>query len=98
MNITFETAKLAEQKGYKFEYIGTTLVNIPTQSELQKWLREHNIHIIIWVDDFDFGWEIKYYGEQINLQSITNDNIEFFDTYEEALEAGLFKALNLITK
>jgi hypothetical protein len=46
--IKFETAKLAEEKGYKFEYIGDTLVSVPTQSALQKWLREtHNIHITI---------------------------------------------------
>lgn len=66
----------------------------PTQSLLQKWLREvHNIHI-----------DCKFIDQILNFQSVVtamNCNTETFeslcfDKYEEALEEGLFQALNLI--
>jgi hypothetical protein len=68
------------------------LFSAPTQSLLQKWLREvHNIHIAVHGDpiDKDFSTHIFRLDEDV----IHN---YFFKTYEEALEWGLQKALKLI--
>ena len=69
------------------------VVNAPTQSLLQKWLREvHQIHIEIgW---WDTGWSAQMIGDQL----ISDDTYEAFDkdTYEEALEIGLQFALKSI--
>ena len=69
-------------------------VSIPTQSLLQRWLREkHNIHIGINIDvnnlfetNIIFNDICEYYGE----------NDQGFKTYEESLEVGLKEALKLI--
>lgn len=132
--ITFETAKLAKEKGFDIEepcvafytnprskmfgidehlryynikntprklyYIGESVAlnyhNVlfaPTQSLLQKWLREvHNIHV----------WCIPhinssmYYGVKCWLSNSNTVQIDAFKTYEEALEEGLQEALKLI--
>jgi uncharacterized protein YozE (UPF0346 family) len=145
--ISYETAKLAKEKGFNelCEYIqrdeldGTSSevtklsdINlkptrnsicarndyaIPSQSLLQKWLREeHYIYVLIkreeiGSDEWEFAYEIEYlpkehweekrrapYFEYISLFSIgfgTYSNA--WSTYEEALEAGLLKALTLIS-
>lgn len=72
-----------------------------TQSLLQKWLRDvHNIFVEVakhtnmryWVDINTIES-----GELIwNSLNDLNGNDLYFDTYEEALEAGLLEALNLI--
>ena len=119
--ISFETAKLAKEKGFKiptevmykgneksyghnnewgidekrldgeFPYRNQQWYSIPTQSGLQKWLREkHNIHLIAYkninIDGYDWCF--------ITTDGITN--INSYKTYEEALEAGLQEALKLI--
>ena len=133
--ISFETAKLAKEKGFnwktiyryttddaildegelmsypecccypedsvcKCEFTNELLywnkyIWAPTQSLLQKWLREgHKIHITIYhyksnkfscciTDECDNNKGIELFGE-------------YFNTYEEALEAGLLHALSLI--
>lgn len=73
---------------------GTFIYSAPTQSLLQKWLREkHNIHIGINLDinnlfktSIIFNDQCEYFGE----------NEEGFKTYEQALEVGLYFALKLI--
>lgn len=89
-NLYFDSDDMvnAEKNGY------TTWL-APTQSLLQRWLREaHSIHINIWYeksgkftgnlnDDCANVIGIALFGEQWN-------------TYEEALEAGLVEALKLI--
>ena len=89
--VTLETAKLLKEKGM------FTDIEFPTQSVAQKWLREtKNLHI-----------EISYMYENYWLYDIltipTHDLIGLSDrpiirynTYEEALEAGLQEALKLI--
>lgn len=68
----------------------------PTQSILQKWLREeHNIDIIIWKNGIDGSYRV----EDILLNNKELTNLEFedsFDNYENALEKGLHEALKLI--
>lgn len=75
---------------------GGRLILRPTQSLLQKWLREiHNIHV-----EPAFHNNGKYFF--LGCQIINNDIIDFqldsgyFDTYEKALEVGLQEALKLI--
>tara|TARA_R110000823_G_scaffold252708_1_gene375265 strand:- start:351 stop:731 length:381 start_codon:yes stop_codon:yes gene_type:complete len=121
--ITFETAKLAKEKGFEnktphklrrdyYNHLGeingdVTLyikayvnkkstrnletIDAPTQSLLQKWLREeHQLYVLInYVNKEQFNWEINMFqhGEY---------GIGFRGNYEEALEAGLLTALKLI--
>ena len=112
--ITFETAKLAKEKGFDSKYTedydtlgfvqqrgileshNLERVSAPTQSLLQKWLREvHNIYVLIEIHD-----SAKWFYFQITYK--TNEGVEytvpssFYNTYEEALEVGLQEALKLI--
>jgi len=123
--ITFQTAKLAKEKGFDILTGGNCWVKTldgeiihnkdrhpvndnrvdakyylaqPTQSLLQKWLREvHNIHIVI-----DVVLESKWHWTVRNLNKATGivqDYKEWVDgkyTYEETLEKGLQEALKLI--
>ena len=119
--ISFETAVLAKEKGFKiptpvmykgnersyghnnewgidekrldgeFPYRNQQWYSIPTQSGLQKWLREkHNIHLIAYkninIDGYDWCF--------ITTDGITN--INSYKTYEEAYEVGLYQALLLL--
>lgn len=81
----------------------------PTQSILQKWLREkHNIHIEInSITTLTNGYYIilRGIGFELNLDNDSQGNYypilenlgyKVFSSYEEALEAGLFEALKLI--
>jgi hypothetical protein len=64
----------------------------PTQSLLQKWLREiHNNVVLIarWTD----GHHNLFYHAIVNGNTVVNDG---FTTYEEALEVGLYETLKLI--
>lgn len=116
--ITFETAKLANEKefnisqdcgyksngtyfdnsqdydGCKFGYCKEIYL-APTQSLLQRWLREkHNIHVETVCNNLkDLMFSSEIYGFNIeDSQAVTKT----FDTYEQALEEGLYKALKLI--
>jgi len=66
-----------------------------TQSLLQKWLRKkYSIHIeIIWIDTLRdmYVYKLLSPNNAIRPESI------FYYSYEEALESGLFSALQLIT-
>ena len=103
--ISFETAKLAKEKGFNLRcqygcMIGSSDVlvetknhqlkfSVPTQSLLQKWLRESkNLDMRIY-RDYQFLIKNK------NEESKYYDSVEY-GSYEEALEKGLQKALKLI--
>jgi hypothetical protein len=136
--ITFETAKLAKEKGFlhssttyyspefgdvekiKYCQTGSPLywklgtgkndnryssnlipeIAAPTQSLLQKWLREiHNIHI--WINttfqDNKIGYEAWVDVFKNNCFQEQQFDIEMYGkTYEEALEVGLQEALKLV--
>ncbi|SRR6266403_439921 len=103
--IKFETAKLAEEKGFLFEYIGTVLVNIPTQYELQTWLRKnHNCIVEVLYNTSEYPNQLKffstvnYFGKelQIILTNYDDFNSDSYVKYEDALEIGLLEALKLI--
>ena len=76
----------------------------PTQSLLQKWLREvHNIHITLFPEDKDDKtkiWISKLYtlnyGEDSEVSYLKQGGTKI--TYEEALEVGLQEGLKLIKK
>ena len=99
--ITFETAKLAKEKGFEFRVVWEYILGfkedserdkyLSTQSLLAKWLREkYNIHLIAYkninIDGYDWCF--------ITTDGITN--INSYKTYEEAYEIGLQEALKLI--
>jgi len=115
--ITFETAKLAKEKGFnepcywrynEDQEITATKIGMheqpnfysgsyaaPSQSLLQKWLREkHNIHI--WVNYYRCAWFFSLGITDIE-HGMTYCFAEFdiHETYEEALEEGLKSALKL---
>ena len=82
--ITLQKMSCSNAEGYKQP-------TAPTQSLLQKWLREkHNIHLIAYKNINIDGYDWCY----ITTDGITN--INSYKTYEEALEAGLQEALKLI--
>ena len=122
--ISFETAKLAKEKGFdihcRFHY-DEEMLNVyenedfpynswngslfaPTQSLLQKWLREkHNIYCSAWCNASGWAWEIeKTSGTHISIMDIDGNvkgvNLDsgMFNSYEEALEDGLLKALKIL--
>ena len=105
--ISFETAKLAKEKGFKklcdFSYDEDGILTgnceqsynyvAPTQSLLQKWLREkHDIHITI----TSISQESWQYHIQKPKDKLGDNYEEDFENYEEALEVGLQEALKLI--
>lgn len=81
-------------------------IYLPTQSLLQKWLREvHDIYIDIleYYDEKDLPLYDKKFPKPIGFfcwdkydDNFCEEGAEKFKTYEEALEAGLFEALKLI--
>lgn len=68
------------------------------QSLLQKWLRdEHDLHIeVIWDVDGELYWvgSITTIGDTVSEDRFTNTSR--LGSFEEALEAGLLQALELI--
>lgn len=116
--ITFETAKLAKEKGFvnytpiKYDLQGedescdtnefyhlvlkANHYAKPTQSLLQKWLREvHNIYVepFVLTDTKDLSFTCSIAK---GTKLIDANQIDEYDTYEEALEVGLQEALKLI--
>lgn len=77
------------------DWNGSDFISCPTQSLLQKWLREkHNIEVIsLRAEDFMF---YKYKVSNIKKLKINLKAGFEFNTYEEALEKGLQEALKLI--
>ena len=74
-------------------------INAPTQSLLQRWLREEkNIHIAVFPNlrnSYEYDWIVYIKGEECWLP--TYSALNDFDTYELALEDALKYALeNLV--
>lgn len=123
--VSFETAKLAKNKGfkrssllhlriipfynkngllvYKFKgLLNPNIVYTPTQSLLQRWLREkHLILVDITLSYHTSGWRYSIYKIHtiqggLHQDAVAKNSAEGINTYEGALELGLQKALNLI--
>jgi hypothetical protein len=77
------------------------LVPAPTQSLLQRWLREkHNIDVLLesgyhYVIYETYNYEKEEYNSGIGHNDLNIANGQFI-SYEEALEEGLYEALKLI--
>jgi hypothetical protein len=114
--ITFETAKLAKEKGFDWSVVRywfppdindkcywewnspkdynklKEAVSIPTQSLLQKWLREvHKIHITI----HPYAVGDLYFAEWVKTEGMEYEESGFI-SYELALEFALQESLKLI--
>ena len=96
------------QPNHKF-FSEEDIISAPTQSLLQKWLREtYNciVEVLFQIDKKYTNGKIKYivtvdyYDENFNLFNENNEpdfiSLILYNTYEEALEVGLQEALNLI--
>ncbi len=128
--ISFETAKLAKEKGfdwsvrYTYSEAGLTQVynpaipenmndgryavtpnvysnppyySAPTQSLLQKWIRDvHNIYTTV-IPSYVNNELVKdaFLFENPHLKKV-NQCKNYYPTYEEALEHGLIEALKMI--
>lgn len=130
--ISFETAKLAKEKGFNirckdaycdfeeqilYDYhhgdeeliekrynilvssdydCGKTInYYVPTQSLLQKWLREkYKIDVFV---DYAYMQPFRYSAMLHNNGELNSlDGFTIFNSYEEAFEEGLFEAIKLI--
>lgn len=90
--VTIETLKLLQEKGFN-EY------HYPTQAIAHRWLREaKNLYVCIFNSASGYGYEIcKVNGTHILSSGFEGpNNGGSWDTYEEALEAGIQEALKLI--
>lgn len=115
-NLTSMTPGTEDHNGFttdiNYETFGRCYA--PTQSLVQKWLREiHDINVLVnfeTIDDSEtaYTWHIKYYLEEgknrkkdtwdfyEDIYSLSQEKIQWFDTYEQALENGLQEGLKLI--
>jgi len=99
MEISYKTAKLGEIIGYPFH----TIPNVPTQSNLQKWLRDTKKILVEArpIDSWD-SWTYYIWGKDDMapfFQIYPHSDEDPFEgiSYEEALEEGLYNALKFIT-
>lgn len=102
--ISFETAKLAKEKGFingiHYDGMGGYYTNV-RQSLLQKWLREQDTPIIITPETDYISWDVYIDQPDLGRHTISHDpevNSEFnyITSYERALELGLQYGLKLI--
>ena len=78
---------------HQFEY-DRKLFRAPTQIQLQRWIRiTHKIHIEIYCNASGWGWILTKLNGTV-IKEILDDM--FYKEHDDALEAGLIEALNLI--
>lgn len=69
----------------------------PTQALLARWLREvHNIQVYVNSQTKDGNGKYRDYVAHVNGREVNDARDSEYQTYEEAMEAGLQYALNLI--
>lgn len=106
--VTLDIAFLLKEKGFqelKYTKNVSTLLNcykylsVPPQSVAQKWLREtKNLHICIYNNASGYGYEITKADNGTHILhdfGVGPNDGGKWDTYEEALEAGIQEALGL---
>lgn len=82
------------EDGFQFEYLA------PTQALAARWLREvHHYVVCVWFT-IDYNKWFYAYGDTESMAFDEEYNISDFiyDSYEQALEAGLQKVIKLIKK
>ena len=109
--VSLEVAKLLKEAGFDWEVnyyfrdnneklipkevihcFNNQLTKASTLAVVQKWLREIKGYEL-WVYPFSTHYRFSFYGYLGNEDNDTN-----FDTYEEALEVGIKKCLEIILK
>lgn len=105
VKLRFTTNKLAEEKGFKndnpIEESGVVgpIQELKDQSDLQKWLREeHDIHLVIQYSKHWKGYQWRYddWRNRNDNPNMKRNSYDEFKTYEDALDAALIEALNLL--
>jgi len=106
--IKFSTAELANTKGCDFEFIWSYIKSfekekdiqdyLPTQSELQEWIRtNHKIHIqVVYTEIIEARNPWYFYLIDIKKRKLMSEVSPMYKTYELALEEGLKLALEQI--
>ena len=87
------------EDGYwlKESLAGRNITLRPTQAILQKWMRDvHKINITPVTEDFITWCTEVLYSDLATLRIIDRFNNKIIHSYEDALEAGLQKALKSI--
>ena len=84
--VTYETALLAREKGFDID----CGVEQPTQSLLQKWLRE------VKGENITPPLFFSYQGYACDIMGF--ENTKYFKTYEEALENELYECLQRVSE
>lgn len=87
------------KKGFRNSDLCAYEVAIPTLYETQKWLREkHNIHLV--TKCICFHKPTQHHDYKCEIYSLENNRgyneSDIYNTYEEALNAGILEALNYI--
>ena len=83
--------------GGDFSNKNYTMYAAPTQSLVQRWLREvHNIQVYVYSNTKNGEGIYRDYVAHINERSINDSRDEEFQTYEAAMEVGLQVALEMI--
>jgi len=109
-NIPYDHYIVGEDKKFMTDYFykssliddyKNNLLGCPTQSELQKWLRdEKSLYIDIYTEctvNEILGFNYKITSWYVLPQQYKRENISGFElTYEQALEQALINGLNLI--
>ena len=87
-----------DQGSSKYDYSPQNSYEAPTQSLLQKWLREkHQIHVEPYISNKLYGYRISMPDNNPAYSSIQEyTDVLFASSYEQALEEGLFKGLKLV--
>ena len=74
-------------------------VPCPTQALVAKWLRDvHHLNVYACFDDGERKWFFMRENTMINDYTSVYCSIISYDSYEQALEAGLQESLKLIKK
>lgn len=85
--------------GARNSNLPTNKASYPTLYEAAKWLREvHNIHVMIGVDDLDWWYQLYDCSEDGRMEETNHfsGSVACQKSYEEALNNGIFDALQLI--
>lgn len=88
--LTQKTSEMAAQRGYRGEM---------RQSAVTAWLRNmHGIHVMVFLSNLPMGgaWEWGYAVAYIQDPLEHIDEGMYYETYEDAMEAGIMAALEMI--
>ena len=82
---------------YYDKFAGNPYYSAPTQSLLQRWLREvHKLSVEVGNEYQLKSWNCYIVNQDNDSKPILTKDDEYFSTYEAALEEGLYEALNLL--